>query len=65
MFVTVCLKLYWRVAQCVIFHNYPKVISPLDIPERSIAFQSSEEEDWEGEMQLQLQTQRNIKDIPQ
>jgi len=39
------------------FHNYHDGESPADISlERSIAPQSSEEEDWEGEMQLQLQT---------
>ncbi|KAL0111952.1 hypothetical protein PUN28_013281 [Cardiocondyla obscurior] len=48
-----------------VFYNYPEVGFTGYIPERSIALQSSEEEDWEGEMQLQLQTQRNIKDIPQ
>jgi hypothetical protein len=40
--------------------------SPVDIlsTDRS-RLQSSEEEDWEGEMQLQLQTRSHIKDIPQ
>lgn len=47
------------------FHNYLEGESPVDILERSIVPRSYEEEDWEGEMQLQLQTQRHIKDIPQ
>jgi len=63
MSVTIFLKLYC-VAVCHSTIITPKW-SSLDIPKRSIALQSSEEEDWEGEMQLQLETQRNIKDIPQ
>lgn len=69
MSVNTFVKLFSYVSDLSQSVGIPSIITskelPVDIVVRSIVLQSSEEEDWEGEMQVQLQTQRYIKDIPQ